>query len=136
MDGKGIMMVVDGVSALDAVVDLCSLTLCVVLTVMVLRSQKTIQEQRELLKLSVTLLEEALPLISEETKRKQAHTKALEKLTDPEAIQEEMERNADIIEARQANRLTMPREDAGRPARVFRPKFSGKRASWWNPPRS
>lgn len=78
----------------------------------------------------------AARLISEETKRKTAHTEAFKNLTDPDKIQEEMERGADILEARQANRLTMPRENAGPPARVFRPRLVGKRASFWNPPRS
>lgn len=81
------------------------------------------------------VIEPAIVLVSEETKRKVKHTEAFENLVDPDKIQAEMERGADIIEARQANRLLAPRPDAGPPARVFRPKLVGKRASFWNPPR-
>ena len=79
-------------------------------------------------------LDKANALISEETKRKVAHTKAFENLTDTDKIVEEMERGADIVEARQANRLLAPRPDAGSTAKVFRPRFIGRRASFWNPP--
>lgn len=82
------------------------------------------------------VIEPAIVLVSEETKRKQLHAQLYEDLTDPDKIQEDMERGADIVEARQGNRLLAPRPDAGPPARVFRPKFVGKRASFWNPPRS
>jgi hypothetical protein len=81
------------------------------------------------------IFEPAMALLSEETKRKAKHNGMLENLTDPDKIQEDMERGADILEARQANRLHQPRPDAGPPAKVFRPKFVGKRASFWNPPR-
>ena len=77
----------------------------------------------------------ARKLISVETKRKQAHSDAFERLTDPESIAADMERGADIIEARNANRLTKPREDAGPPARVYRPPMRSKLPSGWNPPR-
>lgn len=80
------------------------------------------------------IVEPAIVLVSEETKRKVKHTQAFENLTDPDKIVEEMERSADIMEARQANRLLAPRPDAGPPARVFRPRFIGRRASFWNPP--
>lgn len=74
-------------------------------------------------------------LATEETKRKVLHSQLLSDLTDEDKIMADMERGADIIEARQANRLTVPRTDAGPPARVFRPKMRGKRQSSWNPPR-
>lgn len=81
-------------------------------------------------------LKSAADLISEETKRKQAHTQAFERMTDPNAIQAEMERGADILEARQANRLTLPREDAGPPARVWRGNMRPKIPSTWVPPKA
>lgn len=80
-------------------------------------------------------LDEIGESLAQDKKRKAAYTKALEDLTDPDKIQEDMERGADILEARQANRLMAPRPDAGPPARVHRPKFVGKRATFWNPPR-
>jgi len=126
---------IDGISVLDIIVDSFSLLLCISLTILLVRSIRKLDQQGELLGIAINLLQTAVPLIREETKRKVAHTEAFERLADPETIVEDMERAADILEARQANRLTMPREDAGRPARVFRPKFSGKRASFWNPPR-
>lgn len=73
-------------------------------------------------------------LVSAETRRKIAHTQAFKNLTDEDKIQAEMERGADIIEARQGSRLLMPRPNAGPPARVFRPKYAGKRGNFWNPP--
>lgn len=70
-----------------------------------------------------------------EIDRKKAHTEAFKKLVDPDWIQEEFERGADVMEARNANRLTKPREDAGPPAKVYRPKLRGKLPSPWTPPR-
>lgn len=74
--------------------------------------------------------------IAKEMERKSAHSKAFERLTDPMAIMEEMERGADLLEARQANRLTMPRPDAGPPAKVHRPKLRSKLPSSWRPPKA
>jgi len=75
-------------------------------------------------------------LISEETKRKAAHTKAFERMVDPEAILEEMETAAQRREMHDANRTTLPREDAEGPhAKVWRPKMRAKLPSPWNPPR-
>jgi hypothetical protein len=84
-------------------------------------------------------LDSARKLISAETERKQAHSDAFERLTDPDAIMADMERGADIIEARNAHRLTKPREDAGPPARVWRPKVlrgGASRRGAWYPPRT
>ena len=75
-------------------------------------------------------------LISEETKRKEAFSKAFVLLTDEDAIMADMERGADILEARQANRLTKPREDAGPPARVWRGNMRPKIPSTWVPPKA
>lgn len=108
--------------------------LCIIL-ILVYLNYRTSQDNRAEIIDMVNWLESARNLISEETKRKVKHTKLYENLTDPDKIEEEMERGADIIEARQANRLHAPRPDAGPPAKVFRPKFSGRRASFWNPPR-
>jgi hypothetical protein len=78
-------------------------------------------------------------LISEETKRKVAHTKAFERLTDPEAIVDDFEasaiQNAKALEALQANRTTEVRDDAGPHAVVHRVrKMRPKIPSLWNPP--
>jgi len=70
-----------------------------------------------------------------EIDRKNAHTEAFKKLTDPDWIQEEFERGADVMEARTANRLTKPREDAGPPAKVYRPQLRSKLPSPWTPPK-
>lgn len=59
-----------------------------------------------------------------------------QELADPERIMDEMERGARLREMRDANRTTLPRDDAvGQNARVFRPKMRGKLPSRWNPPR-
>ena len=64
-------------------------------------------------------------LISAETIRKQAHTKAFEKLTDVKTIEAEMEASASASELRAANRLAQVRENAGPHARVWKPKLRG-----------
>ncbi|AAN02122.1 gp68 [Mycobacterium phage Barnyard] len=81
----------------------------------------------------------ARALITAETERKVAHTKAFEKLTDPEAIADEFEasgeRNAKQLEALQANRITEPREGAGPHAIIHRPrKMRPVTPRRWNPP--
>lgn len=78
-------------------------------------------------------------LISEETKRKAAHTKAFERLTNPVAIAEDFEesaaQNAKQMEAINANRTTEPREGAGPHAIVHRVrKMRPKIPTRWNPP--
>lgn len=62
-------------------------------------------------------------LISAETERKDAHTKAFETLSDPDKIVEEMEKSSDATEMRVARRRLRPRPDAGAPAKVYRPKI-------------
>lgn len=77
----------------------------------------------------------ARQLIKEETKRKMAHTKAFENLTDPEQLDEDFERSAIAMEAHTANRITEPREGAGPHAVVHRPrKMRPKLPTRWNPP--
>lgn len=65
---------------------------------------------------------EAQHLISEETKRKESHTKAFEDLVNPDKIDSELERSARLHEAWNAKRTSMPREDAGPPAVIHAPK--------------
>ena len=76
----------------------------------------------------------AVDLLVAETDRKRAHAKAFEKLTDVNSIVEDMERGADVMEARNANRLAKPREDAGPPAKVYRPTLRSKLSRPWTPP--
>lgn len=82
---------------------------------------------------------QATGLISAETVRKQEHTKAFERLTDPEAIADDFEasavQNAKAMEALQANRTTEVRDDAGPHAIVHRVrKMRPKIPMRWNPP--
>lgn len=63
----------------------------------------------------------AIELILAERKRKEEQAKVLRRLTDPESILIEMEKGARIREMRDANRTTLPREDAGPPAKVYTP---------------
>jgi hypothetical protein len=78
-------------------------------------------------------LKSARKLIVAEAERRAKHAAAFDKLTDVDSIMEEMERGADIIEARNANRLTKVRLDAGPPAKVYRPKLRSALRSQWNP---
>jgi hypothetical protein len=75
----------------------------------------------------------SIDLITAETIRQQAHADAFKKLTDVDSIMDDMERGADVMEARNANRLTKPREDAGPPARVYRPAMRSKLPNPWTP---
>ena len=80
------------------------------------------------------LLEEfrtAQDLIEAETERKTAHTRAFEVLSNPDLIEEEMEKSARATEMRIARRTTLPREDAGPPARVYRPKIHKRYPKSW-----
>jgi hypothetical protein len=70
-------------------------------------------------------------LISVETTRKKAHTKAFEALSNAEQIAEEMENSAQATEMRIARRTTLPRENAGPPAKVYRPKLRKKYPRSW-----
>lgn len=63
----------------------------------------------------------ALKLIMVEKERRSEHAKALKRLTDPEAILEDMKKGERMREMRDANRTTLPREDAGPPAKVYTP---------------
>lgn len=68
----------------------------------------------------------AYNLITVETKRKEEHAKALKRLTDPDFIVEDMEKGARLREMRDANRFTLPRDDAGPPAKVYTPTMRAK----------
>lgn len=68
----------------------------------------------------------AAKLIFAETKRKEQYTQALKRLTDPESIEEDMEKGARVREMHDANRTTLPREDAGPPAKVYSPQLRAK----------
>ena len=70
-------------------------------------------------------------LVTAETERKVAHTKAFETLSNPDLIAEEMERSSEATESRIARRTTLPREDAGPPAKVYRPKLTRKYPRKW-----
>ena len=74
---------------------------------------------------------QARELLDAETERKQAHTKAFEVLSDPDQIVDEMERSAEATEMRIARRTTLPREDAGPPAKVYRPKIHKRYPKSW-----
>lgn len=70
-------------------------------------------------------------LISAETERKETHTKAFQVLSNPELIEDEMEKSALATEMRVARRTTLPRDDAGPPAKVYRPKISKRYPKSW-----
>lgn len=64
------------------------------------------------------------------------HQKIYQKLTNVDEIEKDFEKSARLREMRDANRTTLPRENTGPPAKVYRPKLRGKRPSGWNPPRA
>lgn len=68
----------------------------------------------------------ALKLIVAEAKRREQQTEALKRLTDPDLIADEMEKGARHREMYDANRTTLPREDAGPPARIYTPQMRAK----------
>lgn len=68
----------------------------------------------------------AAKLIFTETKKNNEHLRAFKRLTDPDLIAEDMEKGARLREMRDANRDTLPREDAGPPARVYSPRLRAK----------
>ena len=68
----------------------------------------------------------ASKLIFVETKRRTEHLKAVKRLTNPESIVEDMENGARLREMHDANRITLPREDAGPPAKVYTPTMRAK----------
>lgn len=82
--------------------------------------------------LAITTIVQGRRISYIESKRKQLYSQ----MADPDRIVEEMEKGARLREMRDANRTTLPRDDAvGQHARVFRPKLRSKLPSQWNPPR-
>ena len=72
--------------------------------------------------------------ISEMEKKRK---KLYDSLADPKTIEEQMEKGARLREMKDANRTTLPRDDAvGQNAKVFRPKMRSKLPTRWNPPRA
>jgi hypothetical protein len=119
----------------DLVVDTVVLIICIIQTAIIVASRKEIDRSHNEIRDLRHLLIDAGKLISEETKRKMKHSSALDRLTDPNSILEDMERTADVIETRQANRLYAPRPDAGPPAKIHRPRIRSRLPRTWNPPR-
>ncbi|HPE52987.1 MAG TPA: hypothetical protein PK852_02610 [Mesotoga prima] len=89
--------------------------------------RREIERTNKRIDLFAALMDEATQLISVETEKKVAQKKAYERLTDPDAIAEDMEKGARIREMRDAGRTTLPREDAGPPAKVHTLKFNMNR---------
>lgn len=68
-------------------------------------------------------------------KYRTAREKLLDHLADPAQIETEFESSAERMEALTHGRLTMPRPDAGPPAKVWRPKaMRSVMPRGWNPP--
>lgn len=62
----------------------------------------------------------------------QKHRKELyDKLADPARIEADFEKSARAREMYDANRTTLPREGAGPPAKIYRPKMRGKKPGNW-----
>ena len=72
-------------------------------------------------------------LEGEWTKFKQQREELYKQLADPERIEQDMEKGARLREMKDANRTTLPREDAGPPAVVHRPLLRGQKPGSWRP---
>lgn len=84
---------------------------------------KRIKQTEERLSLLSTAYNSSVKLILIETKRKEEQLKVLKRLTDPAEIEKDMERGARVREMHDANRTTLPRENAGPPAKVYTPQL-------------
>lgn len=73
-----------------------------------------------------TAYNSAIKLILIETKRRDEHLKALKKLSDPDQIIVDLEKSARAREMYEANRRTLPRNDAGPPAKIYSPAMRAK----------
>jgi hypothetical protein len=93
--------------------------------------RKAIKENAEFLQKMEEDFETARGLIEAETERKESHTRAFEVLSNPDLIAEEMDRSAEATEMRIARRTTLPREDAGPSAKVYRPKIHKRYPKSW-----
>jgi len=70
--------------------------------------------------------------ISKQLKKYEQVRKTLyEKLADPAQIEADFEKSARAREMRDAQRTTLPRPDAGPPAKVWRPKMRGAKPGNW-----
>lgn len=77
------------------------------------------------------LIEKIYDLQARLDKHEEVRENLYRKLADPETIQEELEKSADLREMRDAERATLPREDAGPPAVIHRPVVRGVRSGSW-----
>ena len=93
--------------------------------------RKAMEANQETLNRLIEEFEMARNLLESEEERKRAHTKAFEVLSDPDKIEDEMEKSARATEMRIARRTTLPREDAGSPAKVYRPRILKKYPKSW-----
>lgn len=89
------------------------------------------RQNQEILNEMAEAYNSAVALIEAEAERKESHTRAFEVLSNPDLIAEEMERSSEATESRIARRTTLPREDAGPPAKVYRPKIKKKYPRTW-----
>lgn len=105
------------------IVHSCSIVL---LWIVFILQQREIKQLAKKLKALDAAYKAASKLIFVETKRKAEHIDALKRLTDPKLIEEDMEKGARLREMHDANRTTLPREDAGPPAKVYSPRLRAK----------
>ena len=64
-------------------------------------------------------------------RHKQVREKLYQELADPTKIEADFEKSARAREMRDAQRSTLPREDAWPPAKVHRPKMRGAKPGNW-----
>lgn len=78
------------------------------------------------------VLNKRINLIREEWEvHKQVREKLYEELADPLKIESDFEKSARAREMRDAQRSTLPRDDAWPPAKVHRPKMRGAKPGKW-----
>lgn len=80
--------------------------------------------------------EQNLRILEELSKHRKVRDVLYAEFADPAKIEEDFERSARLREMRDANRTTLPREGAGPPAKVYRPKMRNKRPGDWRQPRA
>lgn len=66
---------------------------------------------------------------------REVRTKLYRDLADPARIEADFEKSARLREMRDANRTTLPREGAGPPAKVYRPRLRNQKPGNWKQPR-
>jgi hypothetical protein len=97
----------------------------IVLAFAVIILAKTVRNEREIKKM----------IFRELDRHRYVRNKLYESLADPARIEADFEKSARAREMRDANRTTLPREGAGPPAKVYRPKFRNARPGNWRQPR-